>query len=298
MSSPIAISTTRRDSSGTDHELIVIGAIVGSIFAAGVLVLLTVWIVSTLQSHKQKQLKLQQSSVEELNIHEEPHFTGADVVRDIVVGLSDGLTVPFALTAGLSSLGDSRFVVVAGMAEIVAGCISMGLGGYLAGRSEIEHYNAEEKREWHEIRTVPEQEEEEIYEIFEPYGMERNDIEPLVRRLKEKPEMWIEFMMKYELNLEKPDSSRLWISALTIGGSYFMGGIVPLFPYLVIPNANTAFYVSIGGTLAVLFIFGYVKAVIMGVEQKLKSAFEMMIVGAAASGAAFGIAKAMPTPTA
>ncbi|KAJ3110219.1 hypothetical protein HK100_003113 [Physocladia obscura] len=299
MSSPTTTTAaTTSNSSGTDHELVAIGAIVGSIFAAGVLVLLTVWTVSTLQSYRQKQLKLRQSSVEELNIHEEPHFTGADVVRDIVVGLSDGLTVPFALTAGLSSLGDSRFVVIAGMAEIVAGCISMGLGGYLAGRSEIEHYYAEEAREWEEVHTVPEQEEEEIFEIFEPYGIEREDIQPLVRRLKERPEIWVEFMMKYELNLDKPDSSRLWISALTIGASYFMGGIVPLFPYLVISNANIAFYVSIGGTLVALFIFGYVKAGIMGVEQKMKSAFEMMIVGAAASGAAFGIAKAMPTPTA
>ncbi|KAI9349527.1 putative membrane protein [Obelidium mucronatum] len=240
--------------------------------------------------------------------HLEPHFGGAEIVRvrikaipvvkqkDIVVGLSDGLTVPFALTAGLASLGNSRFVVIAGMAEIVAGAIAMGLGGYLAGRSEIEHYDSEYAREEKEVREVPEREEEEILEIFEPYGLDRAALEPLLGNLKAHPTQWVEFMMKYELNLEKPDGSRVWISALTIGGSYFMGGLVPLIPYIVIQDSLTALYVSCGCTLLVLFIFGFVKGRVVGVSSPLRSALEMMFVGGAASAAAFGIAKAMPRP--
>ncbi|KAJ3125089.1 hypothetical protein HK100_010998, partial [Physocladia obscura] len=215
------MNTTANTSStnGGDKELQIISAVVGSIFCAGILALLVFWARTALHSRSRLR-KLNKNNTgdtseaaDAADAHIEPHFTGAEVVRDIVVGLSDGLTVPFALTAGLSSLGNSRFVVVAGMAEIVAGGLSMGLGGYLAGRSEIEHYTAEETRERFEIRNVPEKEEEEIYEIFEPYGMHREDILPLLTRLKEKPELWIEFMMKYELNLEKPNSSRLWISA-------------------------------------------------------------------------------------
>ncbi|KAJ3346148.1 hypothetical protein HDU83_003353 [Entophlyctis luteolus] len=221
-----------------------------------------------------------------LDSHIEPHFGGAEIVRDIVVGLSDGLTVPFALTAGLASLGNSRFVVLAGMAEIVAGAISMGLGGYLAGRSELEHYDSEYKREQREIIEVPDREEDEI-----PYGMGRESVAPLIDALKSNPKMWVEFMMKYELNLEKPEASRTWISALTIGGSYFMGGLVPLIPYMLISDSYTALYISIGCTLVILFIFGYVKGQVIGVNSPLRSAVEMMFVGACASGAAFGIAK-------
>ncbi|KAI8618007.1 VIT family-domain-containing protein [Chytriomyces sp. MP71] len=281
--------------SETDHELLIIGSVVAALFGTALLVLGALWFQS---SRKIAATKLQSDDTSSADLHLEPHFAGAEVVRDVVVGLSDGLTVPFALTAGLASLGDSRFVVLAGMAEIVAGCISMGLGGYLAGRSEIEHYDAEEAREWDEVRNVPEREEEEIMEIFEPYGLTESDLQPLLTKLKANPHEWVEFMMKYELNLEKPDKSRLWISALTIGGSYFMGGLVPLFPYMVIPNANTAFYVSIGSTLAVLFVFGFVKAKLLGVNRAWMSALEMMIVGAVASGAAYGIAKAMPQPKA
>ncbi|ORY52074.1 DUF125-domain-containing protein [Rhizoclosmatium globosum] len=232
----------------------------------------------------------------DLDSHIEPHFAGAEIVRDVVVGLSDGLTVPFALSAGLASLGNSRFVVLAGMAEIVAGAISMGLGGYLAGRSEIEHYDSEYIREETEVREVPERELEEIVEIFEPYGMDRQSLEPLLCKLKANPKQWIDFMMKFELNLEKPDGSRVWISALTIGGSYFMGGLVPLIPYMFVADSEIALNISIAVTLIVLFIFGFVKAKFLGVNTPFRSAFEMMVVGAVASGAAFGIAKAMPQP--
>ncbi|KAI9333668.1 VIT family-domain-containing protein [Obelidium mucronatum] len=235
-------------------------------------------------------------SVRSVDSHLEPHFAGAEVIRDVVVGLSDGLTVPFALTAGLASLGNSRFVVLAGMAEIVAGAISMGLGGYLAGRSEIEHYESEYAREQKEIVEVPEKEEAEILEIFEPYGMSKESITPLLDVLKANPTQWVEFMMKYELNLEKPDPSRVWVSALTIGGSYFMGGLVPLIPYMLIADSYMALYYSIGCTLLVLLVFGFVKGKLVGVNSPTRSAFEMMFVGAAASAAAFWIAKAMPQP--
>ncbi|KAJ3024464.1 UNVERIFIED_CONTAM: hypothetical protein HDU68_008136 [Siphonaria sp. JEL0065] len=232
----------------------------------------------------------------DMDAHKEPHFQGAEIIRDVVVGLSDGLTVPFALTAGLSSLGNSKFVVLAGVSELVAGSISMGLGGYLGGKSEIEHYNAEKAREWQEVMSVPEVEEQEIVDLFSPYGMSRREMEPLLKNLRNNPELWVEFMMTHELAMEKPESSRLWISALTVGGSYFMGGLVPLIPYMIIANSQIALYVSIGSTLAVLFVFGYVKAKLIGVNTPWRSAFEMLFVGAAAGGAAFGIAKALPAP--
>ncbi|KAJ3196595.1 hypothetical protein HK101_008387 [Irineochytrium annulatum] len=179
-------------------------------------------------------------------------------MRDIIIGLSDGLTVPFALAAGLASLNSSKLVITAGMAEIVAGSISMGLGGYLAGNSELEHYDAERKRELLEVATLPKKEEREIVELFEPYGMSRKDVEPLLLRLKSNPELWVDFMMRFELALDRPDKKRSYISALTIGISYFLGGLVPLIPYMAVSDAAHAFFISIGTTLIVLLVFGYV----------------------------------------
>ncbi|KAJ3414119.1 hypothetical protein HDV05_007063 [Chytridiales sp. JEL 0842] len=210
--------------------------------------------------------------------------------------MSDGLTVPFALAAGLASLNNSQIVVTACMAEIVAGAIAMGLGGYLAGKSEIEHYDSEREREYHEIITVPEREEQEIVDIFEPYGLTRETVEPLLDILRKDHDKWVDFMMKFELSMERPDDRRSWISAATIGSSYFVGGLVPLVPYMVIQKAQTAFLVSIVTTLFVLFLFGYAKAILLGVEKPVTSAFQMLIIGAAASGLAYGVAKAMPSP--
>ncbi|KAI9331659.1 VIT family-domain-containing protein [Zopfochytrium polystomum] len=226
--------------------------------------------------------------------HDEPHFAGAEVVRDIIVGLSDGLTVPFALAAGLSSLGNARVVVTAGVAEIVAGGISMGLGGYLAGKSEIEHYEAERAREYCEISTMPEKEEQEIVDIFSPYGLDRKAVEPMLSLLKTDPDKWVDFMMKFELSLERPDSSRSWISAITIGLSYVMGGLVPLIPYMATDDTDRAFIVSIVSTLTVLLIFGYVKAVLLGITKPFTSAFQMMLIGACAAATAYGVAKLLP----
>ncbi|KAJ3348488.1 hypothetical protein HDU83_001310 [Entophlyctis luteolus] len=285
-SSSSAAAAAAASSGGSDSQLQIIGIAVGVIFGIAIIA----GIVMYMRSRSSKD------DDDESNDHKEPHFASAEILRDVVVGLSDGLTVPFALTAGLASLGSSKTVVLGGISELVAGAISMGLGGYLAGKSEIESFDAEEAREWNEVHMVPEQEEDEIVELFEEYGMSRKDIEPLLQRFRSDPQLWVEFMMKYELGLEKPESSRLWISALTVGGSYFMGGLVPLFPYLVIPSAQTAFFVSIGATLVVLLIFGYVKALAVGVTNRWKSAIEMMIVGASAAGAAFGVAKALPQP--
>ncbi|KAJ1552548.1 hypothetical protein HK405_010911, partial [Cladochytrium tenue] len=203
--------------------------------------------------------------------HDEPHFAGAEIVRDVIVGLSDGLTVPFALAAGLASLGSSRIVVTAGFAEIVAGAISMGLGGYLAGKSEIEHYESEREREFREVAEIPEEEEQEIVDIFAPYGLDRKACEPMLVLLRANPEKWVDFMMKFELSLERPDSSRSWISAVTIGSSYFIGGLVPLIPYIMNDDAMAAFYISIVMTLSVLLAFGYAKAIVLGVRNPVSS---------------------------
>ncbi|KAJ1558020.1 hypothetical protein HK405_014593, partial [Cladochytrium tenue] len=226
--------------------------------------------------------------------HDEPHFAGAEIVRDVIVGLSDGLTVPFALAAGLASLGSSRIVVTAGFAEIVAGAISMGLGGYLAGKSEIEHYESEREREFREVAEIPEEEEQEIVDIFAPYGLDRKACEPMLVLLRANPEKWVDFMMKFELSLERPDNSRSWISAVTIGSSYFIGGLVPLIPYIMNDDAVAAFYISIVTTLSVLLAFGYAKAIVLGVRNPVSSAFQMMLIGACAAGVAYGVATALP----
>ena len=171
----------------------------------------------------------------------------------------------------------------------------MGLGGYLAGKSEIDHYNSERKREAREVLEVPDREIAEIYEIFEPYGISREEVEPLLTGLQRNNEVWVDFMMKFELNLEKPSNKRTWISALTIGTSYFLGGLIPLIPYTFIEEAYTALLVSAIATLVALFIFGYFKARIMGMrELSLSSALHMMFVGAVAAGVAFGITRAIP----
>ncbi|KAH6565853.1 hypothetical protein BASA61_002019 [Batrachochytrium salamandrivorans] len=231
---------------------------------------------------------------DQFNDSPEPHFEGAAVIRDVIVGLADGLTVPFALAAGLASLNNSRLVVTAGFAEIVAGAISMGLGGYLAGLSEIEHYDSERLREVREVETVPLQEEQEILELFEPYGIPTEIVQPMVDILKQDKDTWVDFMMKFELNLEKPDKNRTWISALTIGTSYFLGGLVPLIPYIFIAKTENALYVSAAATILVLLLFGYFKAKMLGNRHPIYSAFQMAFVGAAAAGCAFGIAKTIP----
>src|ERR1017187_6541228 len=173
--------------------------------------------------------------------HIEHHFTGSDTVRDIVIGMSDGLTVPFALAAGLSgAINTTGIVVTAGLAEFTAGSIAMGLGGYLAAKSDAEHYVSERTIEESEVREKPDVEAREITEVFQSYGLTREQCQPVVEALRKRPQAWIEFMMRFELGLEKPDPKRALISAATIAGAYIAGGLIPLAPYFIFPAAARA----------------------------------------------------------
>lgn len=223
--------------------------------------------------------------------HEERHSRSAAVVRDVVIGLSDGLTVPFALAAGLSgALSSTRLVVTAGIAEIVAGSISMGLGGYLAARTERDHYLAELSREEQETETVPDQEAEEVAQVLEGYGLEPREAAPVVRAIRADKRRWVRFMMRFELGLEEPDPARMWKSALTIALSYALGGLIPLLPYMLAKKVQTGLWFSVGVTLAALFVFGYAKSQITGLGP-WRGGLQTILIGGLAAGAAFGIAR-------
>jgi len=225
--------------------------------------------------------------------HAEKHFTASAAVRDVVVGMSDGLTVPFALAAGISgAIAISHLVVTAGLAEIAAGSIAMGLGGYLAGRSEADHYASERRREQEEVKTIPDAEAKEVVDIFRAYGVTAEEAKSVVEGLRARPESWVDFMMRFELGLEKPDPRRAMVSAATIGGSYAAGGIIPLGPYILISNAHTALLVSAIVTLIALGIFGYVKGRFTG-ARPLVSAAQTVVIGGIAAAAAFALARAI-----
>lgn len=224
-------------------------------------------------------------------IHIEKHFTASKFVRDVVIGMADGLTVPFALAAGLTgAVAATGIVVTAGLAEIVAGSIAMGLGGYLAARTDIEHYDHEVKREEEEIITMPEMEEQEIVDVFAEYGLNKEQILPVIDALKSNPKKWVDFMMKFELGLEKTEPKRARNSALTIALSYIVGGLIPLSPYIFMQSISTALSFSVMVTLIALFLFGFVKGKFTGLKP-LVSGFRTVIIGGLAAGAAFAIAK-------
>lgn len=225
--------------------------------------------------------------------HVERHFTSGDTVRDIVIGMSDGLTVPFALAAGLSGAVESTSIVItAGLAEIAAGSIAMGLGGYLAARSDAEHYDSERRREQTEVRGIPGAEAREVADVLASYGVSAEAAAPVLRALKERPEAWIDFMMRFELGLEKPDPKRTLVSAATIAGAYIAGGLIPLAPYFIVGTAARALAVSVACTLLALFVFGYVKGQFTG-ARPAQSALQTALVGGLAASAAFGIARAI-----
>jgi len=225
--------------------------------------------------------------------HIEHHFTASETVRDIVIGMADGLTVPFALAAGLSGAAvATRVVVTAGFAEISAGAIAMGLGGYLAARSDAEHYASERKREVDETKTVPAVEAKEITTIFEGYGITAVESASVVAALRLNRKAWVDFMMRFELGLEKPDPKRAMKSALTIGGSYIAGGLIPLLPYMLLGTLSAALKVSVLATLVALLVFGFVKARFTG-SAPVRSALQTLLVGGMAAGAAFLIARAI-----
>ena len=227
--------------------------------------------------------------------HLERHFTAGDVVRDIVIGMSDGLTVPFALAAGLTgAVTSSGIIVTAGLAEIAAGSIAMGLGGYLAAKSDAEHYTSEREREKREVAEIPEEEMREVAEVFESYGLTREETWPIVQALRKHPQNWIDFMMRFELGLEKPDPKRALTSALTIAGAYVAGGFVPLTPYILARTPSSALSFSIAVTLVALLIFGFIKGRFTGMKP-LRSALQTALIGSAAAGAAFLIARLIST---
>jgi VIT1/CCC1 family predicted Fe2+/Mn2+ transporter len=225
--------------------------------------------------------------------HIESHFTGSETVRDIVIGMSDGLTVPFALAAGLSgAIAATRIIVTAGMAEIAAGSIAMGLGGYLAARSDAEHYQSERRREEAEVVEIPEAEAAEVAEVFQSYGVSAEESRPVVEAMRRNPTAWVDFMMRFELGLEKPDPKRAVVSALTIAGAYIAGGFIPLGPYILLKLASTALVASVAITLLALGVFGYVKGRYTG-ARPWRSAAQTVLIGGLAAGAAFVIARAI-----
>ncbi len=223
--------------------------------------------------------------------HQEQHFTSGNFVRDVVIGMSDGLTVPFALAAGLSgAVQNTRLIVVGGLAEIAAGSIAMGLGGYLAARGDAEHYEQEKKREYREIKEIPEEEKAECSRALEAYGIDASLSMPIVEELSRHPDAWVDFMMRYELGLEAPEPERARNSAATIAGAYVVGGFVPLSPYIAMTSAAQALEVSAVVTLAALGIFGFMKGRFTGTNP-WRGAGQTMVIGGLAAAAAFGLAK-------
>jgi VIT1/CCC1 family predicted Fe2+/Mn2+ transporter len=224
--------------------------------------------------------------------HIEKHFTATATVRDIVIGMSDGLTVPFALAAGLSgAVASTGIVVTAGMAEIAAGSIAMGLGGYLAAKTDMEHYASEQAREQRETEEIPEKEAEEVAQVFRDYGLADEQITPVVTALRADRKRWIDFMMRFELGLEAPDPARARQSALTIALSYIAGGLIPLSPYILLHHSiSTALWISMAVTLAALLVFGYVKARFTGLNP-LRGAIQTALIGGLAAATAFAIAR-------
>lgn len=222
--------------------------------------------------------------------HVERHFTAGAFVRDTVIGMSDGLTVPFALAAGLSgAVNSTGIIVTAGLAEIAAGAIAMGLGGYLAARSDAEHYARERTREELEVREKPAAEAAEVREALESYGLTVEECTPIVEALARRPEAWVDFMMRFELGLEKPDPRRARTSALTIAGAYVGGGFIPLGPYFLSGSARTGLFFSVAVTLVALTLFGYIKGHFTGTGP-VRSALQTVLIGGLAAAAAFAIA--------
>jgi len=223
--------------------------------------------------------------------HEELHLQSSDLLRDVVIGMSDGLTVPFALAAGLSGAVDSTsIIVIAGIAEVAAGSIAMGLGGYLAGKTEQDHYNSEQKREYDEVANLRHREIEETKEFFANIGLSEDLQNRATEEIAQDTDKWVDFMMKYELGLEKPDPKRATKSALNIGISYVIGGMVPLSPYFFVDSPITGLKISVVVTLLCLFVFGWFKSKMTGINPFM-GAVRVMLIGALAAGAAFGVAK-------
>jgi vacuolar iron transporter family protein len=225
------------------------------------------------------------------HLHHEEHLHSSDFLRDVVIGMSDGLTVPFALAAGLSGAVEStNLIVIAGLAEIAAGSIAMGLGGYLAGKTEVDHYHSELRREYDEVERVPHREKEEVKEFFAGLGLSEEVQQQAVEEMTRDKKKWVDFMMKYELGLDKPDPQRAKKSAFNIGLSYAVGGMVPLIPYFFAGSALEGLKYSAMITIVCLFVFGYMKSRFTGVNP-WGGAIRVTLIGAIAAGCAFGVAR-------
>ena len=223
--------------------------------------------------------------------HREEHFTSSELIKDIVIGMSDGLTVPFALAAGLSGAVQNNVIIItAGIAEIIAGSIAMGLGGFLAGQTEYDHYYSELKKEYYEVEHLPDVEKKEIAIIFADYGLNEDSQNIVVENLAKDKDKWVEFMMRFELGLEKPDINRAKKSAANIALSYIVGGLIPLSPYIFTHSPGKGLMFSIIITILALCLFGYVKSRLTG-QSPFAGAFKTALTGALAAGAAFLIAK-------
>jgi VIT1/CCC1 family predicted Fe2+/Mn2+ transporter len=221
----------------------------------------------------------------------EDHFTAPEAVRDVVIGMSDGLTVPFALAAGLSgAIAQTSIVITAGLAEIAAGAIAMGLGGYLAARGDAEHYASELTREYREVAVVPEKEAEEVAEVFAGYGVTTEESAAVIASFRRRPDDWVRFMMRFELGLEEPHPGRAMRSAVTIAASYVVGGVIPLSAYFATSDVTTGLHWSIGITLTALAVFGWIKGRFTG-ASRIRSAMQTLVVGGVAAAAAFELAK-------
>lgn len=224
-------------------------------------------------------------------MHQEKHFTASDLIKDIVIGMSDGLTVPFALAAGLSgAVASNSIVITAGLAEVVAGSIAMGLGGYLAGRTDVDHYQSEYKREFVEVETLPEVEKQEVREVFNAYGISPKLQDELAAELSQDKTKWVDFMMRFELGMEKPDANRASRSAFNIGFSYVVGGMVPLIGYFITPTPARGLVISSIMTVVFLLVFGFVKTKLTG-DKPFYGALKTAFIGILAAGAAFMIAR-------
>lgn len=223
--------------------------------------------------------------------HAEHHFRASNTIRDVVIGMADGLTVPFALAAGLSgAVGSNHLITTAGIAEIAAGSVAMGLGGYLAARGDAEHYTSELLRERQEVQVTPEEEAAEIVDVFKAYGVTEEQSAPVVAALRANRDAWVRFMMRFELGLEAPEPGRATRSALTIAASYVVGGLVPIAPYFMLASVHEALLASIAATLVALALFGYIKGNFTGVPR-LRSSLQTLLIGSAAAAAAFVLAK-------
>src|SRR5882724_9884704 len=227
--------------------------------------------------------------------HIERHFTASEVVRDVVIGMSDGLTVPFAVAAGLAgglanAPNPTAIIVTTGLAEIAAGSIAMGLGGYRAAKSDAEHYAKEREREKREVAEIPHEEMREVAEVFQSYGLTEEQTRPIVQALRKQPKNWIDFMMRFELGLERPDPKRAVLSALTIAGAYVAGGFIPLTPYMIAHTPSSALLFSVAVTLGALLVFGFIKGRFTG-TRPVRSALQTALIGSTAAGAAFLIAR-------